>query len=55
MVKRGSFIKEINKRPYDYFTVIINRSMWIKLDKSILPIEITKRPDYIYKDKGWIN
>lgn len=56
-------ISNIKYLSYDYckkyikknFPEIINRSMWIKLDKSILPIEIPKRPDYIYKDKGWIN
>lgn len=37
------------------FPEIINKNSWVKFDKSILPIEIPKRPDYIYKDTGWIN
>ena len=32
-----------------------NKSWWIKLDKKLLPLNIPKRPDIIYKNSGWIN
>jgi len=37
------------------FPEIVNKGSWVKLDKSTLPIEVPKRPDYIYKDKGWVS
>jgi len=43
--------KFINKN----FPEIKNKKSWVDLDKSKLPLEIPKRPDYIYREIGWIN
>lgn len=34
---------------------ITNKSKWISFDKSILPLNIPKRPDVLYKGTGWVN
>ena len=57
-----------NKRNIDYisydkckdyilknFPEIIGKDKWGDLDKNKLPLFIPKRPDYVYKRKGWIN
>lgn len=60
----GSFrnLKNIEYMSYDdcKFYVkknlkITSKSEWIDLDKSLLPDSIPKRPDCIYKNKGWTN
>ena len=37
------------------FPIITNRTKWINFNKSLLPLDIPKRPDVFYKNKGWIN
>ncbi len=32
-----------------------NKTWWINLDKSLLPINIPKRPDAFYKNNGWVS
>lgn len=34
---------------------ITNKTKWAELDKDMLPLFIPKRPDHVYKNKGWIN
>ena len=47
---------ECKKLIKDSFPEIKNRSVWTKFDKSKLPTNVPKRPDYIYKKTGdWIN
>lgn len=38
-----------------YFPEIINKQSWTNFNKEKMDINIPKRPDYVYKNKGWIN
>lgn len=38
-----------------HFPEIINKQKWADFNKEKLPVNIPKRPDYVYKNKGWIN
>lgn len=39
----------------DNFRETKNKTWWINLDKSLLPINIPKRPDVFYKNNGWVS
>lgn len=47
--------KDTKKYILSEFPEIINKQAWSNLDKTRLPVYIPKRPDYVYKNQGWLN